>query len=114
VEALLPKARLLVEPALYDAMPEDILALIDGHATAETLMVIGHNPGLQEAAVTLLSEAPASVRDADLIAAGFPTATVAILDMSGPAGPSLVALFNPRRAPPPFVEAWDDSEGEGH
>jgi hypothetical protein len=47
-----------------------------------------------------------------MIATGFPTATVAVLDMSDAEGPRLESLFNPRHAPPPFVEAWDDSQGE--
>ena len=36
---------------LYDATPHDILGVIkDSPASAHTLMVIGHNPGLHEAA----------------------------------------------------------------
>jgi phosphohistidine phosphatase len=113
VAELFPAARLVIEDTLYDAMPEDILAAVDTEAPgAETLMVIGHNPGLQELAITLLSESAAASRDADLISVGFPTATLAVLDMRDPGGAHLEGLFNPRHAPPPFVETWDEHEGD--
>lgn len=115
VADLFPRARPIIDDTLYDAMPEDILAAIDGQApSAEAVMVIGHNPALQELAVTLLSESEATSRDAELISAGFPTATVVVLDMRSrsPAGPRLEGLFNPRHAPPPFLETWDDREGD--
>jgi phosphohistidine phosphatase len=113
LEDLFPAARVVIDEGLYDAMPEDILEAVDREApNAKTLMVIAHNPGLQELAVTLLSQSMAASRDADLISAGFPTATIAILDMRDPAGPRLEGLFNPRHAPPPFVETWDEREGD--
>lgn len=113
VEDLFPTARIVIEDALYDAMPEDVFAAVEVEAPrAETVMVIGHNPGLQELAITLLSESEAASRDADVVSAGFPTATVAVLDMRDPAGPHLEGLFNPRHAPPPFVETWDEHEGD--
>jgi len=111
VESLLPPSRVILEDSLYDALPEEIIAAIEGVAgDAETVMVVAHNPGLQEVAVRLLSEGAES--DADLIATGFPTATVAVLGIGDAGGPRLESLFNPRHAPPPFVEAWDDSQGE--
>jgi phosphohistidine phosphatase len=111
VKDLLPASRMVLEDSLYDALPEEIIAVIEPVAAgADTVMVVAHNPGLQEVAVKLLSEAAAP--DADLIATGFPTATVAVLDMTHASGPRLENLFNPRHAPPPFVEAWDDSQGE--
>jgi phosphohistidine phosphatase len=111
VEDLLPASRLVLDNSLYDALPEEIIAVIESVARdAETVMVVAHNPGLQEVAVRLLSEGASP--DADLIATGFPTATVAVLDMRNSAAPRLEALFNPRLAPPPFVEAWDDPQGE--
>jgi phosphohistidine phosphatase len=111
VKDLLPAARMVLEDSLYDALPEEIISAIDAVAhDAETVMVVAHNPGLQEVGVRLLTEGAGS--DAELIATGFPTATVAVLDMGDAEGPRLENLFNPRHAPPPFVEAWDDSQGE--
>jgi len=112
VKDLTPASRAVLEDDLYDASPEDIIAVIERVAAeSETVMVVAHNPGLQEVAVRLLSEASSS--DADMIATGFPTATVAVLDMSAATGARLENLFNPRYAPPPFVETWDESQGEG-
>jgi phosphohistidine phosphatase len=111
VADLWPASRMVLEESLYDALPEEIIAAIEPLAPgAETVMVVAHNPGLQEVAVKLLTEA--APLDADLIATGFPTATVAVLDMTDATGPRLENLFNPRHAPPPFVEAWDDTQGD--
>jgi phosphohistidine phosphatase len=111
VKDLTPACRVILEDDLYDASPEDIIAAVERVAAdAETVMVVAHNPGLQEVAVRLLSEAASP--DADVIATGFPTATVAVLDMSDASGPRLENLFNPRHAPPPFVETWDETQGE--
>jgi phosphohistidine phosphatase len=111
--AMIPDADVVIEDALYDAMPEEIWATIEKAAMdADTVTVVAHNPGLQELAVNLLTEAPSSGPDADLIAAGFPTATVAVFDMQSAGGPRLEDLFNPRHAPPPFVEVWDKQDGE--
>jgi len=111
VADLLSSSRVVLEDSLYDALPEEIIAAIDSVAgDAETVMVVAHNPGLQEVAVRLLGEGESP--DTDLIATGFPTATVAVLDVSAAGGARLESLFNPRLAPPPFVEAWDESQGE--
>ena len=64
---------------LYDATPHAILAVIkDIPATAHTLMVIGHNPGLHELALMLTAagdvEARARLREK------LPTAGLAIID----------------------------------
>lgn len=64
--------------AIYEARPEAILATVraDG-GDADTLMVIGHNPGLQETALALLPGEETPGRRA--IAAHFPTAALAVL-----------------------------------
>jgi phosphohistidine phosphatase len=111
VKDLLPASRVIMEDSLYDALPEEIIDAVERVAReGETVMVVAHNPGLQEVAVRLLSEGASS--DADLISTGFPTATVAVLAIGDASGPRLENLFNPRLAPPPFVEAWDDPQGE--
>jgi phosphohistidine phosphatase len=46
-----------LKPALYHAGPDVMLAVLR-HATADTVMVIGHNPGIAEFAQRLVSNAP--------------------------------------------------------
>ena len=79
--------------------------LAELHRVAETVrgvMVIGHNPGLQELAVSLAG-GPGSDREAARRAAeGFPTAALAEFSVSGPWGQldrraaRLVRLIRPR------------------
>lgn len=52
-----PEATL--KPALYHAGPDVMLAVLR-HATAETVMMIGHNPGIAEFAARLVAQAPAN------------------------------------------------------
>ncbi len=115
VEEQFPGARVEVIDQLYEASPEDIeSSLAESSAEADVILVIGHNPGLQELAVEFLAGGRASAEDVEMVAAGFPTATVAVFDVAVDGRTALAALFNPRRdSPPPFVEAWDDDLGNG-
>ena len=76
----LPEAvRVLVEEGLYGA---DVRALLRRlrrlPETASTVMVVGHNPGLQELAGELASRGA----DLDRLRARFPTAALAVLTVS--------------------------------
>jgi phosphohistidine phosphatase len=56
----LPGAPVLdLKPALYHAGPDVMLAVLR-HATADTVMMIGHNPGIAEFAHRLVSKTPVS------------------------------------------------------
>lgn len=46
-----------LKPALYHAGPDVMLAVLR-HATADTVMMIGHNPGIAEFAHRLITRAP--------------------------------------------------------
>jgi phosphohistidine phosphatase len=46
-----------LKPALYHAGPDVMLAVLR-HATAETVMMIGHNPGIADFAQRLVTRAP--------------------------------------------------------
>ncbi len=77
-----PRIRAELMRGLYNAGPEDIRAAIERVADrSETLMVIGHNPGLHELAVELLIEASASHAEIERIASSFPTATAAVYEI---------------------------------
>lgn len=65
---------------LYEAAVEDILAAIaDAPEAAQTLLVIGHNPGLQETALFLSGAGARDMRRA--LKDKFPTAALAVLDV---------------------------------
>jgi phosphohistidine phosphatase len=73
---------------IYEAAPIDILAAIaDAPAQAESLMVVGHNPGLQSLALALTGSG--SRKAGRALAEKFPTAGLAVLDFELPDWKSL-------------------------
>jgi phosphohistidine phosphatase len=74
-----PRIRAELNRALYNAGVEDIREAIEQVAErCDTLIVVGHNPGIHELAVELLAEASASAADIETVAARFPTGTAAV------------------------------------
>ena len=73
--------RLRLEPRIWEASASDLLALIRSEAGA--LMLIGHNPGLEQAQYALTG-----------VLQAFPTAAAFELEL-GPRGADLVARFQP-------------------
>ena len=74
-----PPVRAELVRDLYNAAPEDIREAIEAVAErSDTVMVIGHNPGLHELAVELLLDAAVSAAELEPVAARFPTATAAV------------------------------------
>jgi len=59
----------------------------------DTLIVIGHNPGLHELAVELLADAAASAADIETVSARFPTATAAVYEIDQVGRASLDGVF---------------------
>lgn len=84
MQASFPKARVQTLRSLYNASPMEILDALEG-ATAGTVMVVGHNPGLHELAVELLSEGGAGAGEVGKVAAKFPTSTAVafVIDENG-------------------------------
>ena len=77
-----PRIRAELNRELYNAGPEEIRACIEGVADrCDTLMVIGHNPGLHELAVELLIEASAAGAEIERVAGRFPTSTAAVYEI---------------------------------
>lgn len=92
--------RLHVEPRLYEASPETILtAIADTPAEVECLLVIGHNPGIAEAARRLARSGDAAARSH--LAQGYPTSSLAVIDLQATgwsevaAGGTLVEFLTP-------------------
>lgn len=63
-----------LKPALYHAGPDVMMAVLR-HATADVVMMIGHNPGIAEFAARLVAHAPAN---ADF--ARYPTGATLVAD----------------------------------
>ncbi|PTX00317.1 SixA phosphatase family protein [Pararhodobacter aggregans] len=55
--ALPGSPELILKPALYHAGPDVMLAVLK-HASADTVMMIGHNPGIAEFASRIVAQAP--------------------------------------------------------
>ena len=71
----LPGATVLeLKPALYHAGPDVMMAVLK-HATAEVVMMIGHNPGIGDFAARLVAHAPVN---ADF--ARYPTGATLVVD----------------------------------
>jgi phosphohistidine phosphatase len=87
-----------IEDGIYNATVSDLFDLLHGVAGAESVMVIGHNPALQELALTLAARGP----ELDRLSEKFPTAALATLTFAGrweelAGGASeLVAFVTPR------------------
>jgi phosphohistidine phosphatase len=66
--------------ALYNASAETYLALLGSQNHVQSVMVIGHNPAMEEVLEALIG----TDRMAAIIPGGYPTAGLAVLDHGGP------------------------------
>ena len=67
---------------LYDAAPKTIIAVVKEAERAEhALLVIGHNPGLHDAARLLIASGDVEARER--LNEGMPTAALAVIDFAG-------------------------------
>jgi phosphohistidine phosphatase len=70
------------EDQIYEASAATLLELVRGAPpAAKTVLVIGHAPGIPELALLLAGAAPAAVMER--LRAKFPTAAVAVLELTG-------------------------------
>jgi phosphohistidine phosphatase len=77
--AFRPQPAAMQVERLYDATQHAILGVIkDIPASAHTLLMIGHNPGLHELALMLIAAGDGEARER--LAEKFPTAGLAIID----------------------------------
>ena len=79
--AFRPAPGAMTEEKLYDATPHAIFAVIkDAPASAHTLLVIGHNPGLHEVAQMLIASGDSEARER--LREKLPTAGLLIIDFA--------------------------------
>ena len=90
--ALGGQASVQILPALYNANPDQIWGTITPQ-TAQTLMVVAHNPGIAELATRLLAHPPRSTEFAH-----YPTGATTVLEFSAnnwaDATPSTASLLD--------------------
>jgi phosphohistidine phosphatase len=93
-----PKAKVRVEDELYHADSGAVRhAAARAGASVGTVMVVGHNPGLQELAVRLLTEGSAPASLIARAARQFPTAAAAVFLFDDNGRPQFDGLFFPDR-----------------
>jgi phosphohistidine phosphatase SixA len=63
-----------LEDSIYDASPGTLIALADTHCDSERLLVVGHNPGLEQLVALLHSGQSGDYR-------GMPPGGIAVLSM---------------------------------
>jgi phosphohistidine phosphatase len=94
--------RVVYEERLYNAGAEAIITLVKGTApTVRTLLVVGHNPGLHEAARRLIASGDVETRER--LNEGLPTSGLVVIDFAGkdwrklhPRGGRLERFVSPR------------------
>ncbi len=97
-EPQFPKARARFQDELYHADSAGVRhAAVKAGAAAATVMVVGHNPGLQELAVRLLTEGSAPASLISRAARQFPTAAAAVFLFDDNGRPHFDGLFFPER-----------------
>ncbi|MCX7298624.1 MAG: histidine phosphatase family protein [Hyphomicrobiales bacterium] len=66
---------------IYDATPQDIAgAILDAPADAAALLIVGHNPGLHEAALLLIASGNIDAREA--LREQLPTSGLVVIDFA--------------------------------
>ncbi|GHA86862.1 SixA phosphatase family protein [Cognatilysobacter bugurensis] len=63
-----------LEPSIYEATPGTLIALADAHAQVGRLMIVGHNPGLEQLVALMHSGQSGDYR-------GMPPGAVAVLKL---------------------------------
>ena len=89
-----PKAKVAPARALYHATPDALAEAIDSAGEAVTsLMIVGHNPGLHELALSL--GASLDSKAGRSLAHAFPTAAAAVFERKRSGGLKLDRFFTP-------------------
>lgn len=92
-----PDARAEFEDELYLAEPERIRqAIADARGRCRTLMVVGHNPGLQDLALALLIEGGGPSSSIERVGSRFPTGAAAVFLIDAHGRPAGDGVFFPR------------------
>jgi len=89
--AIAPAAAVGLAEEIYDATPGELLALLDQHADARSVLLVGHNPGIERLVALLVEGRSDEFR-------GMPPAGLAVLHLNGtlePGNARLDAFWSP-------------------
>lgn len=97
IEANFPRAQVRYDDRLYHAEAEVVRRLVEeADKDAGVIMVVGHNPGLHELVVRLLTEAAAPANLLARAQRGLPTGAAAVFLIDGAGRPAYDGLFLPK------------------
>ena len=91
MRALTPDAPIGLAEEVYEATPGELLALLDQHADARCVLLVGHNPGIERLVALLVEGRSDEFR-------GMPPAGLAVLHLQGalePGNARLDAFWSP-------------------
>jgi len=89
-----PNARVEYIDAFYNAEARELAGAMQDHEEGEeTVMIVGHNPGVHELAAGLLRIASAAPSVIAKVDRGFPTASAAAFEMDAAGRPAYDGLF---------------------
>ncbi|KRB43176.1 MAG: histidine phosphatase family protein [Pseudomonadota bacterium] len=92
-----PQAASRIEQSLYHAEERVVRQLAEGAGqSSKAVMIVGHNPGLQELTIRLLAEGSAPSTLMARAHANFPTASAAVFLFDAAGRPSYDGLFYPK------------------
>ncbi len=97
---ILPARVVELDSDLYDAGVETLLDRIAAHAAVDTLLLLGHNPGLKDVAHVLMSDGPHDARAQASLERGLPTSCAVVLGVDEepePGAARLAAFVAPER-----------------
>jgi phosphohistidine phosphatase SixA len=86
-----PNAAIGLAQEIYDATPGELLAVLDQHADARSVLLVGHNPGIERLVALLVQGRSDEFR-------GMPPAGLAVLHLDGalePGSARLDAFWSP-------------------
>lgn len=96
-QSAFPQAAARIEPSLYHAEERVVRQLAEAAGQSSgTVMIVGHNPGLQELTIRLLAEGSAPPALIARAHANFPTATAAVFLFDAAGRPAYDGLFYPK------------------
>jgi phosphohistidine phosphatase len=99
VQAALPGGEVRFDRNLYNADAKGLRRLVEQAGEGQgTVLVVGHNPGLQELAVRLLMEAGGPAPFVARAQRAFPPCAMAVFDVDAEGRLSADGLFYPERA----------------
>lgn len=90
-KAVAPDGAIGLAQDIYDATPGELLALLDQHADARCVLLVGHNPGIERLVALMVDGRSDDFR-------GMPPAGLAVLHLQGvlePGNARLDAFWSP-------------------